>query len=206
MTTRKMVLSMARLFVLALLLAAPLPGAAQPPEGEAPPDMPPAMQEAMAAWQEAMTPGEPHEYLAEAAGSWKITTKTWMAPGAEPQINEGTAEREMIMGGRYLEERVTGTVMGMPFEGYALSGYDNVSGKYWGTWVDNLSTGLMTMEGERDGDSLTWYAEGSDPMTGGTAKMKIVTTSEGPDREVSEFYEMREGEEVKSMEIVYERQ
>lgn len=193
------------LFLLALL-ASTVPGAAQPPEGGAPPDMPPEMQAMMEAWQESMAPGEPHEYLAELAGSWKITTKTWMAPGAEPQVSEGTAEREMILGGRYLKEHVTGTVMGMPFEGYALSGYDNAKGKYWGTWVDNLSTGLLTMEGERDGDSFTWHAEGSDPMTGGTAKMRIVTTFDGPDRQVSKFYEMREGEEVMGMEIVYERQ
>jgi hypothetical protein len=213
MKIRKVVLSMTWLCVLALLVL-PVTLTAQPPEGqtpsetppEMPSDVPPEMQAMMEAWQKAMTPGEPHEHLAEAAGTWKLTMKMWMDPAGEPEINEGTAEREMILGGRYLQEVVTGTVMGMPFEGHSLTGYDNTTGQYWGTWVDNLSTGLMTMKGERDGDRFIWHAEATDPMTGGTAEMKIVITSESPDREVSEFFEKRGDEEVKTMEIVYERQ
>ena len=32
-------------------------------------------------------------------------------------------------------------MMGMPFEGIGRTGYDNVTGKYWSTWIDNMSTG-----------------------------------------------------------------
>lgn len=205
MTTRKMVLSMTCLFVL-VLLANVVPGAAQPPEGETPPDMPPEMQAMMEAWQKAGTPGEAHEHLAEAAGTWKVTMKMWMEPGAEPTVNDGTAVREMIMDGRYLEERFSGTVMGQPFEGRGVTGYNNVTGKYWSTWVDNMSTGVMVSEGEREGDTMVFVGSTPDPMGGPPVKMRMVSKMEGDDKEVVEMYETRDGEEVKGMEIVYERQ
>lgn len=201
MTTRKVVLFLTCLCLL-VSLATAVPGAAQPPEGE----MSPEQAEMMQKLQQASTPGEPHEHLAQAEGSWKLTIKMWMEPGAEPEVSEGTAEREMIMGGRYLEERVTSTAMGMPFEGYGLTGYDNVSGKYWGVWVDSLSTGVLTSKGRRDGEAMVWHSKASDPMTGGTAEMKMVSRFHGDDKEVTEFFEMRDGQEVKTMEIVYVRQ
>lgn len=205
MTTRKVVLSMTCLFVLALLGAA-MPGAAQPPEGEAPPDMPPEMQAMMEAFEKAGTPGEPHELLAKTAGTWKVTMKMWMEPGAEPTVNDGTAVREMIMDGRYLEERFTGTVMGQLFNGRGVTGYNNITGKYWGTWIDSMSTGVMVSEGEREGDTMVFIGTYSDPMGGPPVKMRMVSTMEGDDKEVVEMYESHGGEEAKTMELVYERQ
>lgn len=193
------VLSVTCLCLLTLTLL-PVPATAQPPEGEMPPEMA-AMMEAL---EKAGTPGEPHEWLAKSAGSYKMTVKAWMAPGVDPEINDGTAEREMILGGRYLTERVSSTAMGMPFEGFALTGYDNVTGKYWGIWVDTFTTGLMTMTGERDGNTLTWTATSSNPMTGGPVEMKMVGTLHDDGTETVEFFENPGDQEIKSMEIVYE--
>lgn len=205
MTSRKVVLSMTCLFALALL-ASPIPGWAQPPEGEAPSDMPPEMQAMMEAFEKASTPGEAHEHLAKAAGTWKLTIKMWMEPGSEPEINEGTAEREMIMGGRHLEERITSTAMGMPFQGRGITGYDNVTGKYWGTWIDNMSTSVLVTEGQREGDAMVFSGKASNPMGGPPTEMKMVSKMEGDDKEVVEIFEMHGGDEVKTMEIIYERQ
>jgi len=56
-------------------------------------------------------------------------------PGTEPEVSTGTASRRMILGGRYLEETVHAMMMGEHFEGLGLTGYDNVTGSWWGTWV-----------------------------------------------------------------------
>jgi hypothetical protein len=40
-----------------------------------------------------------------------------------------------------------GTAMGMPFEGIGYTGYDNVQRKYVGSWMDVMSTGMMTSVG-----------------------------------------------------------
>jgi hypothetical protein len=189
---------------LCLLLAGlAVPAGAQ--EGEAP-----AADPAMAAMMASMMPGPQHEKLASMAGSWTFTMTFWPDPGAEPQTSTGTAERAMIFDGRILEERVTSDVMGMPFHGLGHTGYDNVTGEWWGTWMDNMGTGVMLMHGSVDEEThtATWEGEMSDPMSGGKSPMKMVAKHEGPDREVVDFYGPPPGggDMIRTMQLVYERQ
>lgn len=157
----------------------------------------------MAAWQKAATPGVQHSWLEESAGSWHVNQKMWMRPGAEPQVSEGKAEREILLGGRVLREVFTSTFMGQPYEGRAHTGYDNVTGEFWVTWMDNLSTALYTGTGECDKSHshCEYDVSGTDPM-GGTQEMRIeVDIADG--REVHRFFETRDGEEFQSMKMVY---
>jgi hypothetical protein len=166
------------------------------------PQMDPAMMEA---WMKAMTPGEPHEHLAEMAGSYKIEIKSWMEPGGEPAVMEGTALRKMTMGGRHLEETVESDFMGQPFEGVGMTGYDNAAGEYWSTWVDNMSTGVMLVTGNWDESQHAMVMEGdfTDPMTGELQHHKIVSKALEGGGERSEFFHVKDGEMVKMMEITY---
>ncbi len=109
-------------------------------------------QEMMQKWMAFMTPGEPHDMLAGRAGTWDLTTKMWEQPGAAPEESSGTATSEMIMGGRYLLDKIEGTVMGMPFEGLGISGYDNLNKQFVGMWVDSLGTGIMASTGSCNDD------------------------------------------------------
>src|SRR5947207_857577 len=97
---------------------------------------------AMEMMTKAGQPGPQDDMLKKCEGSWKATVKSWYAPG-DPAISEGTAEMKMIMGGRYLEQRFTGSMMNQPFEGYGLVGYDNLKKAYTSFWVDNSSTAMM---------------------------------------------------------------
>lgn len=166
------------------------------------PQMDPAMTEA---WMKAMTPGEPHEHLAGMAGSYKIEIKSWMEPGGEPAVMEGTAQRKMTMGGRHLEETVESDFMGQPFEGVGMTGYDNAAGEYWSTWVDNMSTGVMLVTGNWDESQHAMVMEGdfTDPMTGKLQHHKIVSKALEGGGEHSEFFHVKDGEMVKMMEITY---
>lgn len=194
--------------VAALFLAAfaAAPAGAQPEEA-APPEMTPEQAAEMAAWQKAGTPGPEHEKLASMAGEWDIEVKMWMEPGAEPIVLPSTAHREMILGGRVLVEDVEGEFMGAPFAGHAMSGYDNVTGKWWGTWVDNQMTGVMVSEGswDEEGKVGTFQMSHVDPMTGETHETKGITRLLSADHEVHEMWEERDGESFKSMELTYRR-
>lgn len=188
--------------VLAAFAAVPL--AAQ--EGEAP-----AGETGGEAMLASMTPGPQHEVLASMAGTWKITMKFWMDPSAEPMTSTGTAERSVIFDGRVLREEVAAEAMGMPFEGLGHTGYDNVTGEWWSTWMDNMGTGVMLMKGTVDEatHTATWEGEMSDPMSGGKSPMKMVVKHESPDKEVAEFYAPAPGgggEMIRTMELTYERQ
>lgn len=166
-------------------------------------------QAMMEAWQAAATPGEQHAALAEDAGTWKTTTKSWWQdPQGEPEVSTGTAEMEMILGGRVLVERQSGTHMGRPFTGHSMVGYDNVTGRYWSTWVDTHSTALYTSTGRYDAeeDAIVWHMDYTDPM-GNEHNAKMITRRDGDDRRTFSWYEQgSDGETHKFMEIVYERQ
>ncbi len=171
------------------------------------PEMTPEQAAMMEAWQKAMTPGVEHEQMAKMVGEFTLTVKTWMEPGGQPEVSTGTAVRRMIMGGRYLEEVVHGEAMGQPFEGSGLMGYDNVTGQWWGTWVDTMSTGLMTSTGqwnEAEGVGI-YIGESSDPMTGAKARSKTVVRRLEDGDEIMEMFMLTDAGEVKSMEIDYDR-
>jgi hypothetical protein len=121
---------------------------------------------AMQAMMAAMQPGEHHEHLKKLVGNYDYTIKMWMDPSAPPQESTGKRTAELLLGGRYLEEKFTGNFMGMPFEGVGLMGYDNVNKQYVGTWIDNMSTGIMSMHGTCDKGTWNMTGESTDPMTG----------------------------------------
>ena len=165
-------------------------------------------QEMMKKWMEYSTPSEVHKQMSKIAGNWKYTSKMWMAPGQEPMSSDGSANFETIYGGRYLQAKVSGSMMGMPFEGTALSGYNNATKKYFMTWIDNMGTGLMMLEGTRDAGSgvITFTGSMFDPMSGKNCTIRQVEKMEGDNKMIMEMYSTKEGEtENKDMEIVYTR-
>ena len=101
----------------------------------------------MAQWQEAMTPAANHARLTPMVGTWRAKTTITMAPGAPPEVHDGTSVHRFVLGGRYLEQVYKGTSMGMPFEGIGYTGYDNVQKRYVGTWMDCFGTGVMNSVG-----------------------------------------------------------
>lgn len=171
------------------------------------PPMSPEEQAMMEAFQKAGTPGAPHATLAKAAGDYTIAVKSWHAPGAPPSSDTGTATRRMILGGRVLVEEVSSSMMGQPFTGQGLHGYDNVSGKYWSTWNDSMSTGLMLSEGTCDEkDSCTYSGSWNDPITKGKVTSRMTSRWTDANNEVFEMFGPGpDGKEMKMMEITYTR-
>ena len=175
-------------------------------EAEAP-AMTPEQAAMMEAWTKAMTPGPEHARLAEAAGEWRARAEMWMDPDGEPEVGHYEVSRTMTMGGRVLEEEWKGTMMGQPFIGHGRTGYNNVTGKYWSTWTDNMSTGLMTFEGSHDDGTGKYSFTGSyaDPMTGDTIQSRSVSWTDDSGREIMEMHETRDGREMMTMRLVLER-
>jgi hypothetical protein len=161
----------------------------------------------MKAMMAAATPGESHQMLAKSAGSWTGTVTMWMQPGAPPTVSQAQATNEMIMGGRYLKSTNSGNVMGMPFEGVGITGYDNVRKQFVNSWIDNMGTGIMTMSGAWDAASKSIVYTGSmaDPVSGKDMAFREVWKFVDNDHQVMEMYNQIDGKEVKSMEISYTR-
>jgi hypothetical protein len=170
----------------------------------------PSQAEMMKRWQESMTPGEPHKMLEKSVGTWETEAKTWMAgPDSVPTVTKGNVERKMVLGGRYLCEEYSGDMMGSPFSGIGYTGYDNFKKKFVGTWMDNMSTGVATMEGtlDKSGKQLTMWGKMDDPMTGEKdKKVKYVTKYIDDDHSTFEVYDVTAyGDKKPTMVITYTR-
>lgn len=161
--------------------------------------MPPGMEEMMKLAQ----PGEHHKHLADLVGSWTYTQKTWMDPSQPPMETTGTAESKAILEGRFIETIYKGEFMGMPFEGHGIDGYDNMTKKHTGFWVDNLGTMNMSMSGSCDkgGKVTTLSVDYLDPMTGKDTTFKMISTVVDKDHVHSEGWTKVGSDEFKMMEI-----
>ena len=164
-----------------------------------------AMQKA---WMEYATPSSMQKMLAMADGNWKTDITFWMAPNTPPSTQVGACTNKMILGGRYQESRHTGDMGGQPFEGIGIMGYDNARKIFFSTWIDNMSTGVMYLEGKHDDGSrsITMTGKTTDPMTGKEMSVREVLKWVDDNNQVMEMYIMQNGTEFKNMEIKLTRQ
>ncbi len=167
-------------------------------------------QAMMQKWMEAATPGAAHKPLDVCVGKWETSTSIW-ASGADkpPTVTKGTAEFKWILGGRFLQEDMQGQMMGQPYSGFGITGYDNFNKKYTMFWVDNSSTASFTADGTVDGTGkiFTYYGKMDEPMTGEHGKtVKYVSRVVDANKHTFEIFDLSRPEpDTRMVEITYTR-
>ena len=160
-------------------------------------------------WYAYMTPGKEHEMLAKSNGEWTSDMTMWMEADAPPMKSTGTASNKMIMGGRYQVSTHKSSFGDMPFEGISTAGFDNHKKVYISSWIDNMGTGMMNMEGTWDEATKSINFKG-----------KMVCPGNGQEWDVREIYKIvddnthvmemygpdpKTGKEFKNMVITFTR-
>jgi len=164
-------------------------------------------QAMMEVYKKLATPGEPHKLFASLAGSWTTQTKEWMEPGKPPMESTGSCEEKVLLDGRFLQQECTGEMMGQPFTGIGVTGYDNHTKKYVSTWMDSMGTGIFVMEGTGSPDGKTVKLKGGhqDPIEG-TMKHHAVWKIVDANTQVFELWGSgKHTKDMKMMEITYTR-
>jgi hypothetical protein len=165
-------------------------------------------EETMKKVEAAGKPGAAHKKLEGLVGNWTAEVKSWMAPDAPPMVSKGTAKTSWVMNGRFVQEEFKGEMMGKPFNGMGLTGYDNQKQKYNTLWVDDMSTAIFTTEGTvaDDGKVITFNGKMDCPITGEKdMPVKQVLRIISPDKHVFEMHDPSKGDKSKTMEITYTR-
>lgn len=184
---------------------------AHAPAGQPDMKLPPGWTaEDMQACMAAGIPGEQHKALAKGVGTWAGKNTMWMAPGTEPMKSDCTSTITMIMDGRYCKCDMSGDMPGMgPFTGQGIVGFDNVSQKFVGTWIDNMGTGIMNGTGElsKDGKVMTWNYTYNCPITKKPAILREVETHADANTMKLEMFgnDPKTGKEFKMMQIDFTR-
>ena len=172
------------------------------------PAEPSAQEKAMMeAWTKYATPGDAHKKMAASEGSWTAKVTQWMAPGAPPAESTATAEFKMILGGRYLTQTFSGSMMGQTFNGFGVSGYDNAKKATQTAWMDTFGTGMLLMTGNWDADgSLTETGSMDDFMTGKPMTFKgRMHMSDNDHMHYEMWMSGPDGKLFKDLDIVYTR-
>ena len=166
------------------------------------------MDPEMKAWMEAATPGPNHKLLDYSVGTWDTLVRTWDQKTGETQESTGKSTSKWVLDGHYVKTKYTGEFMGMPFEGIGICGYDNIKKTFVSTWMDSMSTGIVTEQGSYDPASktFTFKSEFPDP-SGKTIKSKSTIKIIDNNKHVLTMYHSEPGKDelVKGLEITYTR-
>ena len=165
------------------------------------------MQAMMEVYKKLATPGAPHKMLASLEGSWITKTRAWMEPDKPPIESTGACEQKMLLEGRYLQQEYTSEMMGSPFTGINLVGYDNHTRKYVSTWIDTMSTGIYYFEGtaSADGKTITQKNSYDDPIRGPMVWRSVTRIVDKNILKYEMFVTPKGGKEEKMMEMTVSR-
>ena len=164
------------------------------------------MQDAMKA---ASSLGEHHEALATFVGDWDVEIALVM-PGMPAQTSAGTATYSWLIPGRWLGQHVTGTMMGMPYQGFSIHGFDGYAKNHVVASMNSMDTALIVARGvvvDPTGKTTAAYGTLDEYTTGELGKpIKVVTKVKDADHHVIEVWDLGIGESgAKVLEFRYKR-
>lgn len=170
-------------------------------------DKPMSHEEMMAVYTKLAAPGEPHKLFASLTGSWATKAKEWMDPQKPAIESTGSADARLLLGGRFLQQEITGSMHGKPYSGIWTIAYDNLLKQYVSTWIDTMSTQIFMMNGTASADGRTITLTGRHAEVGGghmthRAIWKIVDNNT---QEFTMYGTFHGGEEMKMLEVIYTR-
>jgi len=159
-------------------------------------EMPPEMAAMYAAAAKFTQPGEKHKKLEAYLGRWDVESLVSMGPGNEMK-SAMTAEFAWQIPGRFLKLESRGSLMGMPYQGFGLLGYDNFKQAFVSTWIDNMNTYKLDAQGNlaQDGTTLITYGTLDEYLTGENDKpVKYVYRWKDADHFSFEVHDLAIGE------------
>lgn len=158
------------------------------------------MQEMLKATQ----PSERHKQLEVLAGSWDVLVRFKYGPGPERE-GKASSQAKWILGDRFLQQEYQSESGQVTLQ---FQGYDNQKKKFFEVKMDNMDTGVLYTEGtiSEDGKVITNVGIRTDPITGESKKLRIVTTLTDKDHYTVEWFQPdSEGKEEKRVTLIHTR-
>lgn len=154
-------------------------------------------------------PDAHHKLLKSLAGSWVLSSRTWKgAPGPEPILTTGIAEKTLILGDRFIQEDYHSIIQGQPYTGQGVTGFDTAKQKFFNTWVCTRSTGVIVSEGTVDssGKDVVMSGIAFDHSTQQNKTHSMTIHIASSDKHTITYYESgADGKAVKIVEVDYTR-
>lgn len=99
---------------------------------------------------------EHHKVLAKLKGNWRGTGRLVNNEGGAAEKILCKSTNKLILGDRFLEQKTTCKGAGFSFDGVGHFGYDALSKTYVGSSMTTADSGISTLAGRRNGDTITF--------------------------------------------------
>lgn len=144
--------------------------------------------------------------LRKDVGTWSAAITVTPQPGAEPQSSTGRLTGRLICGGRWLVTEFKNHTTG--FEGHGIYGFNPATGRYVGTWVDDMRSNLYVGEGDWDEVSRTMTFHWSAALPGGrTMTWRETSTSVSDSEQIFRVvFPGPDAAEFEMMHVLYRRE
>jgi Protein of unknown function (DUF1579) len=138
-------------------------------------------------------------------GDWNAEITVTPQPGAAPQASTGRLTGRLISGGRWLVLDFKNHTTG--FEGHGLYGFNPASGRYVGTWVDDMRTNLYLGEGDWDSatSTMTYHWKAAMPDGRNMAWRETTKRISDNEKEFRVVFSSPDGSEFEMMRAIYRR-
>jgi hypothetical protein len=159
-----------------------------------------------AALENAMTPGPGQKKLDFMVGTFDVKIRTWTAPTDAPTEDAAVTVASWVLGGRYVQLMLAGTIGGEPYNGIGYAGFDNTTKKYVATFIDSASTGMEWYQGGFDATGKNAVLKGSvaNPVTAKPSLLEMRLTIDAAGNHVTELWGYGLGDKLfKLMELTY---
>ena len=107
----------------------------------------------------------PHKMLSKLAGEWILEYKLWINPNNEPEEGSGTADAELILGGRFLQINMDYSIYEKEFTSEHIFGYDTNVKRFILFSIDEFGTDAIFEYGEFDVDVESIVFTGRDSIS-----------------------------------------
>lgn len=153
-------------------------------------------------WTEYMTPSAVHQQLQKYTGNFQM--EITMGSGEKASVISVASENKMLLGGRFLEMKQTGIMMGMDYESITTVGFNNTDQIFSLTTITNMGTGTLNLVGKWKDKykSAVLYGTLMNPVTKTNIEVKQVLTFIDEDTILIESFD-KEGNAPEKKTVIY---
>ena len=129
-------------------------------------------------WTVYMTPSKVHQRLSQFTGNFTMEIAMSIETGKEPTIIVVNSEHKMLLGGRFLEMKQQGVMIGMDYQSIMTIGFNNIDRQMSLTTITNMGTGTLSLIGEWEEQTKTanLFGQLTNPLTKDIIKVRQTLT------------------------------
>lgn len=158
-------------------------------------------------WAEYMTPTEIHNLFSQYIGNFTMEMTVGIG-SSKPTIFMMDSSHQMLLGGRFLEMKQQGDMMGVDYQCMTTLGFNTIDRQMALTTITNMGTGTLSLFGKWDkkDKSATLYGKLTNPVTKNIINVKQIISFPDKDTILIESFD-QEGDkpEVKTVQYKFIR-